>query len=206
MKTNSPVYTRVVNYYPIDKVLSWAGRNPIFVAANSETTVDYDIWSLASEGQRIAMKAELPKGNIQLFVGVLSPIGYTETLLDIDGAADAIAFMNAPKSETKTYFGKDEVFATGLDTIPGKPVPESETTSTGPEATITVYVPSSPAEDAIQSARSAFASHVENKEWAQALKVIKGVYGDKVTFGPRAIMTSKSWDALVTKHRLAVED
>ena len=206
MKTNSPVYTRVVNHYPIDKVLSWAGRNPIFVAANSETTVDYDIWSLASEGQRIAMKAELPKGKIQLFVGVLSPIGYTETLLDVNGPANAIAFTNAPKSETKTYSGNEPVFISGLSTIPEKPVPECETTSTEGEATITVYVPSSPAEDAIQSARSAFASHVENKEWAKALEVIKGVYGDKVTFGPRAIMTSKSWDVLVTKHRLAVED
>ena len=205
MKTNSPVYTRVVNHYPIDKVLSWAGRNPIFVAANSETTVDYDIWSLASEGQRIAMKAELPKGKIELYVGVKGPQGYSETLLDILGKNNEVVTTQVGSIDTHDFY-EEPAFATGLVTIPDKPVPEGETTSTEPEATITVYVPSSPAEDAIQSARSAFASHVENKEWAQALKVIKGVYGDKVTFGPRAIMTSKSWDVLVTKHRLAVED
>ena len=61
-------------------------------------------------------------------------------------------------------------------------------------------------EDAIQAARAKFDSHVKNKEWAKALDTIKSIYGDKVTFGPRAIMTNKSWDVLVTKHRLAIED
>lgn len=206
MKENSPIYTRIVNHYDRDKVLSWAGTYPIFVPANGETTVDFDIWSRATEGQKICMRTELPLGKIELYVGVKGPQGYFETLLDILGKSNEIVTTHVGSIDVHDFY-EEPAFATGLVAIPGKPVPEGETTTNvEPDTTVTMTIPANPMDDAIMAAKAKFDAHVAKKEWADALRALKSIYGDKVTFGPRSVMTSKSWDALVVKYNLFLED
>ena len=198
---NSPIYTRIVNKYPRSKVLSWAGTRPIYVPPVGEAIVEGDVWSQATLGQRISIKAEMKTGNVELWVGVLGMDGiYRETRMDVDGTAESTVKYGEPR----TVPDKTEIIKAEPKVMDGNELADAAELPPEPEAMIAVTIPDTPQQDAELAARARFMAHVEAKEWIKALEDIKSIYGDSVTFGPRAIMAAKSWDALVTRHKLGL--
>lgn len=56
--------------------------------------------------------------------------------------------------------------------------------------------------DPLTHVRELFDKCVENKQWDEALEVLRAAFGDLVTFSSRTIMAMKDYDAIVSKYSL----
>ena len=54
----------------------------------------------------------------------------------------------------------------------------------------------------LASVRDTFNAHVAAKEWTAALNCLKERFGDKVTFGARALQNGRDYDAVVARYGL----
>lgn len=82
----TPIKTIIRNKKPVAKAVNYIGKNPVWLPANGEATVDFEIWSVADDSQKTAIKTLCESGAIELTVMVLGTDGeYTATNFDPTG-------------------------------------------------------------------------------------------------------------------------
>ena len=97
-------------------------------------------------------------------------------------------------------------------TVPYGPVPAvaKRHKETAPVATTIETREQSPSDEPeavthtepLASVRDTFNAHVAAKEWTAALNCLKERFGDKVTFGARALQNGRDYDAVVARYGL----
>ena len=210
---DTPIYTKVKNNTQLEKMLHWADRNCIVVEPNGVTTVPYDVWSLADEGQREAIREAVKAGLVQLFVGVMGLNGvYVETEMLVNSAAAVPPPAPAPGKpqlaiDTFVETEDDHVIHAKSDTTAANRDYYRANVEDRQQAKEKLGV--NGAENNGESQEEMYRSDAEHfdklcaeKKWADALEFLKARFEDKVTFGTRAIMALKTWDAVVTKYKL----
>lgn len=70
-----PIKTIIRNKTATSKTIHWAGKETKWLPANGETTVPFEIWSVANDSQKSAIKFALSTGAIELSIMVLGSNG-----------------------------------------------------------------------------------------------------------------------------------
>lgn len=76
----SPVKTIIRNKKSVAKAVTYIGKNPVWLPANGEVIVDFEIWSMASDSQKTAIKTLCESGAIELAVMLMGPNGEYSTV------------------------------------------------------------------------------------------------------------------------------
>lgn len=71
----TPIKTIIRNKTNTSKTIHWAGKSTQWLPANGDTVVPFELWSVADDSQKTAIKAAIAAGNIELTVMVLGPSG-----------------------------------------------------------------------------------------------------------------------------------
>ena len=96
----TPIKTIIRNKTNISKTIHWAGKTTQWLPANGDTVVPFELWSVAEDHQKTAIKAALEAGNIELTIMVLGPNGeYTVAPFNPTGKA---AVKKSGPQEVKT--------------------------------------------------------------------------------------------------------
>ena len=70
-----PIFTIIRNKRNSSRTIYFAGKDSKWLAANSDLIVPFEVWTLAEDYQKEAIKAELKNGNIELIICVTSTDG-----------------------------------------------------------------------------------------------------------------------------------
>ena len=70
-----PIKTIIRNKTAGSKTIHWAGKDTKWLPGNGETTLPFEVWSVANEAQRTAIKAAIANGSIELSLRVLGDNG-----------------------------------------------------------------------------------------------------------------------------------
>ena len=70
-----PIFTIIRNKRDTSRTIYFAGKDSKWLAANSDLIVPFEVWTLAEDYQKEAIKAELKNGNIELIICVTSTDG-----------------------------------------------------------------------------------------------------------------------------------
>lgn len=71
----TPIYTIIRNKRDNSRTIYWAGKDSKWLAAKSDLVVPFEIWTVAEDYQKEAIKAELRAGNVELIVCIASTDG-----------------------------------------------------------------------------------------------------------------------------------
>ena len=71
----SPIKTIIKNNRPVAKAVNYIGESPVWLPSEGTATVDFEIWSVANESQRTAIKTLCASGDIELTIQVLGENG-----------------------------------------------------------------------------------------------------------------------------------
>lgn len=100
----TPIKTIIRNKKPVAKAVNYIGKSPVWLPANGEATVDFEIWSVADDSQKTAIKTLCEAGAIELTVMVLGVDGeYTVTNFDPTGGKKR-PVIKAPEAEKPAMF------------------------------------------------------------------------------------------------------
>ena len=92
----NPIKTIIKNKTAASKTIHWAGKDTKWLPANGETTVPFEVWSVANDAQRVAIKTAVSTGAVELSLRILGDNGeYTVVPFNPCGAPVAAA----PKPE-----------------------------------------------------------------------------------------------------------
>ena len=115
----TPIKTIIRNKTAVAKAVNYIGKSPVWLPANGEATVDFEIWSVADDSQKTAIKTLVRNGTIELTVMVLGKDGeYTVAAFD-PTAGEVVAtpkVMTAPKAQNpvkKMVDEKDHIVKVG---------------------------------------------------------------------------------------------
>lgn len=87
----SPIKTVIHNNRAVAKAINYVGESPVWLPANGDAVVDYEIWSVANDSQKAAIKALCESGAITLTLMVLGPNGeYTSVVFSPVGGAKPV--------------------------------------------------------------------------------------------------------------------
>ena len=79
----TPVKTIIRNKKPVAKAVTYIGKSPVWLPANGEVVVDFEIWSVASDSQKTSIKTLCETGAIELSVMLMGSNGeYTVVPFD----------------------------------------------------------------------------------------------------------------------------
>lgn len=171
---NKSLYVTIKNNKTTPRRIEWLARGAKWIDANGTLDIDYEPWSCADSRQRVCMAAALASKHVTLVLHVCNAAG---EMLDVPYDPSAVPVSSVIKEE-----------------------PAEEPKEEPAEA---------PVEDNAQSEapadiRDEFNKLTEDKQWAEALKLLKSKFGaDKVQISIRAIMAVKDYDAVVEKYELA---
>lgn len=131
----TPIKTVIKNNTAVAKAVNYIGKSPVWLPANGEATVDFEVWSVADDSQKTAIKTLIQNGTIELTVMVLGKDGeYTVASFDPTGGAKAAAKKEAvylkPQDPIKQIAAeKDHIVKVGsqgsqkaLESMGAKPV------------------------------------------------------------------------------------
>lgn len=167
------IRTTIVSRARQARALNWLER-PLWAEPGVAYTVPYEPLSRLRPATRDTVLAEVAKGRLELTLEVRHG---DETVTVPYGPVCAVA-----RKPTETA-----PVATTPDT-------REESPSDEPEA-VTHTEP-------LASVRDTFNAHVAAKEWTAALNCLKERFGDKVTFGARALQNGRDYDAVVARYGL----
>ena len=86
----TPIKTIIRNKKPVAKAVNYIGKSPVWLPANGETAVDFEIWSVATDSQKTSIKTLCESGAIELSVMIMGPNGeYTVAEFDPLGGKKA---------------------------------------------------------------------------------------------------------------------
>lgn len=170
------IRTTIVSRARQARALSWLER-PLWAEPGVAYTVPYEPLSRLKPATRDTVLAEVAKGRLELTLEVRHG---DETVTVPYGPIPAVAKEHKEHKETAHE-------ATTPDTREQSP-------SDAPEA-VTHTEP-------LASVRDTFNAHVAAKEWTAALNCLKERFGDKVTFGARALQNGRDYDAVVARYGL----
>lgn len=71
----TPIYTIIRNKRDTSRTIYWAGKDSKWLAAKSDLIVPFEVWSLAEDYQKEAIKAEMRNDNVELILCVTSTDG-----------------------------------------------------------------------------------------------------------------------------------
>ena len=71
----NPIKTIITNKTAASKTIHWAGKDTKWLPANGQTTVPFEVWSVATDAQRVAIKTAVATGAIELSLRVLGNNG-----------------------------------------------------------------------------------------------------------------------------------
>jgi len=98
----TPVKTIIRNKKPVAKAVNYIGKTPVWLPAEGEVTVDFEIWSVATDSQKTSIKTLCESGAIELSVMILGPDGtYAVVPFDPTGGAQVITMSSAPVAQKK---------------------------------------------------------------------------------------------------------
>jgi hypothetical protein len=98
----TPIKTIIRNKRSVAKAVNYIGKTPVWLPAEGEVTVDFEIWSVATDSQKTSIKTLCESGAIELSVMVLGPDGtYTVAAFDPTGGAQRITLSSAPTTAPK---------------------------------------------------------------------------------------------------------
>lgn len=96
----TPVKTIIRNKKSVAKSVNYIGKGTTWLPANGEVTVDFEIWSVANNTQRTAIKTLCANGDLELSVMLLGPNGeYTVVPFDPVGGKKAPPVVEEKKEE-----------------------------------------------------------------------------------------------------------
>ena len=96
----TPVKTIIRNKKPVAKAVTYIGKSPVWLPANGEVTVDFEIWSVASDSQKTSIKTLINSGAIELTVLILGSNGeYTVVPFDPCGGVRYGVVVETPKTK-----------------------------------------------------------------------------------------------------------
>lgn len=100
----TPVKTIIRNKKPVAKAVTYIGKSPVWLPANGEVTVDFEIWSVASDSQKTSIKTLINSGAIELTVLLLGSNGeYTVVPFDpCGGVRYGVPPFDPPKPQPAT--------------------------------------------------------------------------------------------------------
>lgn len=96
----TPIKTIIRNKKPVAKAVNYIGKSPVWLPANGEAVVDFEIWSVADSSQRTSIKTLIQSGAIELSLMVLGSNGeYTVVPFDPVGGAKPVAPVEVKHEE-----------------------------------------------------------------------------------------------------------
>ena len=96
----TPIKTIIRNKRPVAKAVNYIGKSPVWLPANGEAVVDFEIWGVADSSQRTSIRTLVQTGAIELSIMVLGANGeYTVVPFDPVGGAKPAAPVEAKKEE-----------------------------------------------------------------------------------------------------------
>jgi hypothetical protein len=103
--TMVPIFTIIRNKRDTSRTIYWAGKESKWLPAKSDLIVPFEIWTLAEDYQKEAIKAELKNDNVELIVCIASKNGETvqvpfEPFQNLNKAADATQVVETKKIDT----------------------------------------------------------------------------------------------------------
>ena len=105
----TPIKTIVHNNTPVSKTIHWAGKDTMWLEANADTEIPFEIWSVAEPHQREAILSSVASGSISLTIMVLNS----------DGTYTAAPF-NPLGKEAQKQIVKEQQEAKSFDTTKAK--------------------------------------------------------------------------------------
>lgn len=131
----TPIKTIIRNKTAVAKAVNYIGKNPVWLPANGEAVVDFEIWSVADDSQKTAIKTLVRSGTIELTIMVLTKEGEYAAVAFDPTAGEVIAtpkVMTAPakKNDVKKMVDeKDHIVKVGspesqaaLESMGAKPI------------------------------------------------------------------------------------
>ncbi len=169
------IRTTIVSRARQARALNWLER-PLWAEPGVAYTVPYEPLSRLKPATRDTVLAEVAKGRLEL-------------TLEVRHGDKAVTVPYGPLAAEPQY--SPNIIAPIEDT-PHET--RAESPSDAPEA-VTHTEP-------LASVRDTFNAHVAAKEWTAALNCLKEHFGDKVTFGARALQNGRDYDAVVARYGL----
>lgn len=71
----TPIKTIVHNNTAVSKTIHWAGKDTMWLEANADTEIPFEVWSVAEPHQREAILSSVASGSISLTIMVLNSEG-----------------------------------------------------------------------------------------------------------------------------------
>lgn len=177
------IRTTIVSRARQARALNWLER-PLWAEPGVAYTVPYEPLSRLKPATRDTVLAEVAKGRLELTLEVRHG---DETVTVPYGPIPAVARKHKETAPVATTPVVQTPVATTPDTREQSPSDEPEAvTHTEPLASV----------------RDTFNAHVAAKEWTAALNCLKEHFGDKVTFGARALQNGRDYDAVVARYGL----
>ena len=167
------IRTTIVSRARQARALNWLER-PLWAEPGVAYTVPYEPLSRLKPAARDTVLAEVAKGRLELTLEV----------------------RHGDETVTVPYGPIPAVAKRHKETAPVAATPDTreQSPSDAPEA-VTHTEP-------LASVRDTFNAHVAAKEWTAALNCLKERFGDKVTFGARALQNGRDYDAVVARYGL----
>ena len=155
------------------RALNWLER-PLWAEPGVAYTVPYEPLSRLKPATRDTVLAEVAKGRLEL-------------TLEVRHGDETVTVPYGPVPDVAKRHKETTPVATTIETREQSPSDEPEAvTHTEPLASV----------------RDTFNAHVAAKEWTAALNCLKERFGDKVTFGARALQNGRDYDAVVARYGL----
>lgn len=96
----TPIKTIIRNKKPVAKAVNYIGKSPVWLPANGEAIVDFEIWSVATDSQKTAIKTLCSNGAIELSIMILGSNGeYTVIPFDPIGGVKVAAPVETKREE-----------------------------------------------------------------------------------------------------------
>ena len=96
----TPIKTIIKNKTSVEKTIHYAGKKPVWLPANGEAVVDFEIWSVADNVQKTAITTLINNGAIELSIMVLSSNGeYTVAQFDPCGGVRKSGAVEVKREE-----------------------------------------------------------------------------------------------------------
>ena len=167
------IRTTIVSRARQARALNWLER-PLWAEPGVAYTVPYEPLSRLKAVTRDTVLAEVAKGRLELTLEV----------------------RHGDETVTVPYGPVPAVAKRHKETAPVAPTPETHEQSPSDEPEAVTHT------EPLASVRDTFNAHVAAKEWTAALSCLKERFGDKVTFGARALQNGRDYDAVVARYGL----
>ena len=170
------IRTTIVSRARQARALNWLER-PLWAEPGVAYTVPYEPLSRLKPAARDTALAEVAKGRLEL-------------TLEVRHGDETVTVPYGPLATRAPQYSPNHIVPVE-DTTPE--IRAESPSDENPESTHT---------EPLASVRDTFNAHVAAKEWTAALNCLKERFGDKVTFGARALQNGRDYDAVVARYGL----